>query len=174
MSNRVNNNPLSPSSLLLFLIVVMLTACTVPSSVIERMRESSSEVNGTPFSRLDERSDVATVYFYRTLSAPLKLNPQLKVNGTVVAELAGDTYTVIQLKPGTYTIMADWGALYALSLNVSDTLTVSAGKSYYAKIYSEVVTYISYADVHTHMQLNELTQVPEDLAACKYVEPHMQ
>lgn len=151
----------------------LLTACTVPPSVVEWSRDFVPAPKGPEFSRIDDQPDTAAVYFYRPFMPLAGLDLLLKVGDVAVAELPTDTYTVIRMRPGTYTIKTDWGALHNLSLSRSEMLSVSAGKSYYVKFTAAAIAFVMILGVRTYILSGELDEIPPDLAACAYVVPRV-
>jgi hypothetical protein len=113
------------------------------------------------------------VYIYRLHTPPYARKPDIKVGDIVVAELPTDSYAIIKLRPGTYTIKTDWGLLDNLSLSKSTTLSVSAGKSYYVNFAGKPVILLTTATISAYVLSGEITTIPLHLAACSYVAPHV-
>lgn len=154
-------------------LCALLTACTVPPSVVEWTRDYIPAPKGPKFSRIADQPDTAAVYFYRPFMPLAGLDLRLKVGDAAVAELPTDTYTVIRMRPGTYTIKTDWGALHNLSLSRSETLSVSAGKSYYVTFTAKQIAFVYLLETRTYILSGELDEIPPDLAACSYVAPRV-
>jgi hypothetical protein len=102
--------------------------------------------------------------------------PDIKVGDVFVAELPTDSYTVIRLRPGTYTVKTDWGFLDNPILSKSATLSVVAGKSYYVNFGGGLgiggVRMLP-VTVEADVSSGEITAVPPDLATCSYITPQV-
>ena len=77
--------------LVILALLVLLSGCNSVPRV-----QNFTEVKVEPNS--------AVVYIYRLRTPPYARKPDIKVNDIVVAELPTDSYTVLKLRPGTYTI----------------------------------------------------------------------
>lgn len=142
-------------TLLIFLACVLVGCATAPT------RPMFSGVESTP--------DAAIVYVFRLHTAPYLRKPDLKVNGTTVSELPTNSYTVLRLKQGTYTIGTDWGLLDGLILNKTTSLSVEAGRSYYVHFTGQtglVGTTVTYGP---GVSTGDARAAAPDLATCTLV-----
>ncbi len=83
------------------------------------------------------RDDMATVYFFRPNSPPLAFKPTILVNGVKVADLTNQGYFDLLLKPGSYTVKADWGLLSGVH-DRQFSFQAEAGQIYYMLVASEM------------------------------------
>lgn len=133
----------------------------------------ASAPQGPKFSMLKNEPGTAIVYIYRLHTPPYMRKPDIKVGDVAVAELPTDSYTVLRLKPGTYTLKTDWGFIDNPILSRSATLSVEAGRSYFvnfagrAGLVGTVVTY------GAHVLSGEAVDIPPDLATCSYIAPQV-
>jgi uncharacterized protein DUF2846 len=97
-------------------------------------------VTGPEFSNPRQPTgDNALVYVFRHSSPPYALKPTMLINGTKAAELASRGYFDTELKPGSYTIKADW----SFPSGVPDaelTLQAAPGQTYYIVVDSTMHT----------------------------------
>lgn len=133
----------------------------------------ASAPQGPRFSEVKIYSDTAVVYVYRLHTPPYMRKPDIKVNDVVVGELPTDSYTVLRLRPGTYTIKTDWGFLDNLILSKSATLSVISGKSYYINFAGQLGIIGTTTTYGAHVLSGEVTQIPPGLASCSYVAPQV-
>ena len=125
------------------------------------------------FSEADSQTDSALVYVYRLDTPPYKRKPDVLVDETFIAELPTESYTILRLKPGMYTIKTDWGLLDNLILSRSTTLTVAAGKSYYVNFAGKLGIFGTVATYGAHVLSGEITSIPTELRTCSYVAPRI-
>ena len=141
-------------------VLILLSGCaSVPS--------------GPRFSAVGNEPNVAIVYVYRLHTPPYMRKPDIKVGDVVVAELPTDSYTVLKLKSGTYTIKTDWGFLDNLILSKSTTLSVMAGKSYYVNFAGNLGVFGTTVTYGAHVLSGEITTIPPELTTCSYITPQV-
>jgi len=107
----------------------------------------ASAVRGSQFVQQPSQTEAATLYVFRLDTPPYARKPDIRINGTIVAELPTNSYFTVSLQPGKYEIKSDYGLLDNLILSKSATITVMAGKAYFVEftgklgIYGTAVTY---------------------------------
>lgn len=74
------------------------------------------------------KSDLATIYLYRTNSMPTKANVEFKVDNTRVALLPDDSFTWIKVQPGQHILAASYDPLLGLTARLP--ITVEPRKTY--------------------------------------------
>jgi hypothetical protein len=171
--------------------VAMLKPCSFVPLLFVFLSGCASVPPGQKFSEVKNETDIAVVYIYR-LSVPLVVGKtDIKVDDVVVAELPGNSYTVLKLRSGTYTFKTE-GLMTNQSLSKFARLSVTAGKSYYVNFGDEVgvfgnrgnsllnmpdVLNMSNAPNATNLTSavralsGEVTNILSDLASCSYVAP---
>ncbi|WP_411880368.1 DUF2846 domain-containing protein [Polaromonas sp. YR568] len=131
---------------------------------------------GPSFTPAPRSDDVATVYVYRLDTAPYLRKPDVKVNDVVVSELPTNSYTVLKLKPGNYTVKTDWNGAFSLGLdglilNASTTLSAVAGKSYYVNLAGKLGVIVTTVTYGAKVTSEELTEPPGAIYQCSFVPP---
>jgi hypothetical protein len=117
-----------------FALAVFLTSC-------------ASTPRGPQFVQQPSQPSSATLYVFRLDTPPYARKPDIRINGTVVAELPTNSYFAVSLQPGKYEIKSDYGLIDNLILSKSTAISVSAGSSYFVEftgrpgIYGTSVTY---------------------------------
>lgn len=136
----------------------------------------ASTPRGPSFAATPPSDETAVLYVYRLHTPPYLRKPDIKINDVVVAELPTDSYTVLRLRPGNYTVKADWNGplslgLDGLILNVSTSISMSAGKSYYVNLAGKlglIATTVTYGAAVTS---GELSESPREIYGCSFVPP---
>jgi hypothetical protein len=146
---------------------------------------------GLKFSEVKNEADIAVVYVYRLYAPSIVEKAGIKVDDVVVAELPSNSYTVLKLRSGTYTVKTE-GLMTNQTLGKFARLSVTAGKSYYVNFGDEVGVFgnrgnsvlnmpdvLNMSNASNAINLTsavralsgEVTNIPSDLATCSYVAP---
>ena len=88
-------------------------------------------------SPLPPLSDAAILYVFRPNSPPYALRPTILINGVKIAELTNMGYFNINLKPGKYSVEADWSSLSSVQ-DKKITFDAEKGHTYYISVAAEV------------------------------------
>ncbi|HUB92291.1 MAG TPA: hypothetical protein VMA74_21385 [Dyella sp.] len=120
-----------------FLFIVMLMFFGVASAAENYVAPSASDLQARP--------GYARVFIYRSQASIGRYGfgygvaSKLKFNDKLVTGLKQNEFTVIFLRPGTYTVASANHSFWNGVKDVTGTLTVSENNNYYLRIYGDVV-----------------------------------
>lgn len=109
------------------------------------------------------------VYVFRLDTPPYARKPDIRINGTVVAELPTNSYFSVSLQPGEYEIKSDYGPIDNLILSKSTAITVSAGSSYYVEFTGKPGIYGTSVTYGAGITAVEASTPPERIRSCTLV-----
>ena len=130
----------------------------------------ASTPRGPQFVAQPTRAEAATLYVFRLDTPPYARKPDIKINGTVVAELPTNSYFAVPLPPGKYEIKSDYGLLDNLMLSKSTAIAVSAGKSYYVEFTGRLGVYGTSVTYGAGITAVEAATPPERIRNCTLVK----
>ena len=110
------------------------------------------------------------MYVFRLDTPPYARKPDIKINGTVVAELPTNSYFAVSLPPGKYEIKSDYGLLDNLMLSKSTAIAVFAGRSYYVEFTGRPGVYGTSVTYGAGIAAVEASSPPERIRNCTLVK----
>lgn len=131
---------------------------------------------GPFFAPASPSAEAATVYVYRLDTPPYLRKPDVKINDVVVGELPTNSYTVVKLKPGNYTVKTNWNGTLSLGLdglilNADTALSVAAGKSYYVNLVGRLSVAGTAVGYGARIISEELAEPPGAIYLCAFIPP---
>jgi hypothetical protein len=134
----------------------------------------ASTARGPQFVQQQSQSEAATLYVFRLQTPPYARKPDIRINGTVVAELPTDSYFAVSLRPGKYEIRSDYGLLDNLILGKSTTITAESGKSYFVEFTGKLGIYGTVVSYGAGITAAESPAAPEGIKNCALVKADAQ
>ncbi|MDB5842872.1 MAG: hypothetical protein JWP79_182 [Polaromonas sp.] len=130
----------------------------------------ASAVHGSQFVQQPIQTEAATLYVFRLDTPPYARKPDIRINGTVVAELPTNSYFTVSLRPGKYQIKSDYGLLDNLILSKSTTIDVVAGKAYFVEFTGKLGMYGTAVTYGAGITAGESLSAPDSIKYCSFVK----
>lgn len=129
----------------------------------------ASAVRGSQFVQQPSKTKAATLYVFRLDTPPHRRRLDIRINGTVVAELPTNSYFTVSLRPGEYKIKSDYGSLDDLILSKDTTINVVAEKAYFVEFVGKLGIYETVVTFGAGITAVESASAPDSIKNCTLV-----